>query len=57
MKALRALPYRVGEFGWGPKSEILPGQTAAAARIASTILWWVIVWPTNGFKSVGTWGK
>lgn len=42
---LRALTYRVGEYGWGPKSEILPGRTAAAARLLHTSMWWAFVWP------------
>lgn len=43
----RELTYRVGEYGWGNKSEVLPGRAAAAARVLHLAMWWVFVWPTQ----------
>lgn len=45
MRSLRDLCYDISEYGWGPKSEVLPGRIASAARALHSVMWWCFVWP------------
>lgn len=42
---LKRAIYAISDYGWGPKSEVLPGAHAAIARTLHTAMWWVFVWP------------
>lgn len=55
---MRDLTYWVGDFGWGPKSEELPGRVAAFARGLHVVMWWVFVWPSRwGFYARRFFGR
>ena len=37
--------YIISDYGWGPRSELLPGAWASFCRPASTVVFYFINWP------------